>query len=78
MEFLVNEMLVCKDVAIIEQYYNVLDINFMKHPPCAQYMDTEYEQLLLGSHRKYFGEMTVGLYNRTLGSDHLWISCIIW
>jgi len=62
MKFLVNEMLVCKDVATIEQYYNVLDKNVMMHPPCAQYMDTEYEQLLLGSYRKYFGEMTLWDY----------------
>lgn len=62
MKFLVNEMLVCKDVATIEQYYNVLEINFMMHPPCAQYMDNEYEQLLLGTYRKYFGEMTLWDY----------------
>jgi len=62
MRFLVNEMLECKDVATVEQYYNVLDQNFKMHPPCAQYMNTEYEQLLLGSYKKYFGEMTLWDY----------------
>jgi len=62
MKYLVNEMLQCKDVATIEQYYNVLDQNFKMHPPCAQYMDKEYEKLLLLSYRKYFGEMSLWDY----------------
>lgn len=62
MKFLVNEMLECRDVETVEQYYNVLDQNFMKHPPCAQYMHTEYEQLLLSTYRKCFNEMTLWDY----------------
>ncbi|KAF0752994.1 ACYPI006543 protein [Aphis craccivora] len=62
MKYLVNEMLQCKDVETIEQYYNVLDQNFNMHPPCAQYMDKEYDKLLLGSHRKYFEEMSLWDY----------------
>ncbi|XP_025202472.1 uncharacterized protein LOC112599676 [Melanaphis sacchari] len=62
MKFLVNEMLECKEDATVEQYYNVLDQNFKMHPPCAQYMDTEYEQLILGPYRKCFGEMTLWDY----------------
>lgn len=62
MQFLVNEMLECKDVTTVEQYYNVLVKNFEMHPPCVQYMDTEYEQLLLSSCNKYFGEMTLWDY----------------
>jgi len=59
MKFLVNKMLQCKDVATIEQYYNVLDQNFKMHPPYAPHMDKEYEKLLLRSYRKYFGEMSL-------------------
>ncbi|XP_029341190.1 uncharacterized protein LOC100574254 [Acyrthosiphon pisum] len=62
MKFLVNKMLECKDVETVEHYYNVLDKNLKLHPPCAQYMDEEYEQLLLSSYRKYFGEMTLWDY----------------
>ncbi|XP_050062194.1 uncharacterized protein LOC126551875 [Aphis gossypii] len=62
MKYLVNEMLQCKDVVTIEQYYNVLDQNLKMHPPCAQYMDKEYEKLLLVSYRKYFGEMSLWDY----------------
>jgi len=62
MKFLVNEMLECKDVGTVEQYYNVLDKNLKLHPPCAQYMDKEYEQLLLSTYRNHFGEMTLWDY----------------
>jgi len=55
-------MLECKKVQTTEQYYNVLDKNFKLHPPCAQYMEKEYEQLLLSSYRNHFGEMTLWDY----------------
>ncbi|KAF0706323.1 ACYPI006543 protein [Aphis craccivora] len=77
MTFIVNKMLQCNDVATIEQYYNVLDQNFKMHPPCAQYMNKEYEKLLLGSNKKYFGEMSlwdyiIGLLNQITTGDILY------
>jgi len=62
MKFLINEMLESKDVVTVEQYYSVLKKNFQMHPPCAQYMDKEYEQLLLSPYKNHFGEMTLWDY----------------
>ncbi|XP_060858991.1 uncharacterized protein LOC132936310 [Metopolophium dirhodum] len=62
MKFLINKMLECKDIKTIEHYYCVLDKNFKLHPPCAEYMDKEYEQLLLSSYRNNIGEMTLWDY----------------
>lgn len=62
MKFLIKEMLECKDVEIVEQYYNVVAQNFKMHPPCAQYMETEYEKLLLGSYKHNFREITLWDY----------------
>jgi len=62
MKFLVNKMLECKLVETVEEYYNVLDKNLNMHPPCAQYMDTEYEKLLLSSTNNHFGGMTLWDY----------------
>lgn len=62
MKYLLNEMLNCKNVEKVEWYNNVLEQNFKFHPPCAQYMNLEYEQLLLAPYRKYFMEMSLWDY----------------
>lgn len=74
MKFLVNKMLESKLVETVEHYYNALDKNLKMHPPCAQYMDTEYEKLLLSSNNNHFGGKTLwdylieSLTNMTEGS----------
>jgi len=62
MKFLVSEMLICNDVVTVEHYYHILEKNLMLHPPCAQYMNTEYDQLLLSSSVNQFGEMALWEY----------------
>lgn len=62
MVFLINEMLNSENVVTVEQYYNVLDLNFSEHPPCASYMNVEYEQLLLSSNKQFLKEMTLWDY----------------
>lgn len=62
MKYLLNEMLNCKSIERVEQFNNVLERNFKFHPPCAQYMAVEYEQLILTPYRKYFMEMSLWDY----------------
>lgn len=62
MQFLINEMLVCKDLDTVDQCYSVLDQHFRMHPPCAHYMNVEYEQLILTPYGKCFREMTLWEY----------------
>lgn len=59
MKFLVGKMLECVDIGVVESYYQTLERNFNMHPPCARYMKTEYEQLMLSPYRKCFKEMTL-------------------
>lgn len=47
MKFIINEMMNCKNIKIIDQYYYVLERNLRMHPPCANYMTEEYEQLMV-------------------------------
>lgn len=53
MMFLVKEMLNCKTVVSVEQHYNILDKNLTMHPPCAPYMNREYEHFIITPY-KYF------------------------
>lgn len=55
MMFLVEKMLNCKDVESVEQFYNILDKNFTTHPPCAPYMNKEYENFIITPY-KYFAD----------------------
>lgn len=59
MKFLINKMLECTKIGIIESYYSTINSNFNMHPPCAFYMKTEYKQLLLTPHGRYFNKMTL-------------------
>lgn len=47
MKFLINEMLNCDIIRTIDEYYTLIDRNFRMHPPCADYMTQDYEQLML-------------------------------
>jgi len=62
MQYFINEMLNSKNIETVEQYYNVLDTNFMMHPPCAPYMHTEYRNLMLTPFKKFFKEMALWDY----------------
>lgn len=62
MKMLITKMLKCKDVSKVEMVYHVLNTNFLIHPPCAQYMNVEYETFLLTPYRDYFSGMTLWDY----------------
>lgn len=62
MKMLMNKMLKCKDTDTVEDFYYVLYSNFLMHPPCAQYMNLEYENLLLTPYKNYFMGMTLWDY----------------
>lgn len=57
MAFLLNCMLESQDVVMVEGYRSILDKNFKAHPPCAHYMNVEYETLMLTPFKRYFKEM---------------------
>lgn len=62
MKYLVSEMLKCEDTKTVEQFYGSLYLNFRKHPPCARYINREYEELMIKPYKKCFGEMNLWEY----------------
>lgn len=62
MQYLANEMLVSDETKVVQKYYDILNRNFTTHPPCASYMEKEYEQLFLTKCNNYFTGMTLWNY----------------
>lgn len=62
MQFLINEILFTYEEKVIQSYYDILYRNFTTHPPCANYMENEYEQLFLTSNSSYFRGFTLWDY----------------
>lgn len=62
MKMLTNSMLNCIDVDTIDRFYYVINTNFLMHPPCAHYMNKEYENFILTPYKKCFLEMTLWDY----------------
>lgn len=59
MAFMINSMRECRDVDEVEGYNSVLLKNFRAHPPCAQYMSDEYEELMLTPQAHYLNKMSL-------------------
>lgn len=63
MKDLIREMLISKEIKKIEKLYCQIDQNLKLHPPCADYMISEYRELFLSPNEvTFFDELSLWKY----------------